>query len=79
MANTQKKRKRSPGVHFYPSNYELEALAKYGREQGVSLSFLASEMFHHGFDLWKTGEFVPQPTERARAMFASCKTSRGGD
>jgi len=74
----KKKRHRPPGVHFYPTAHELEALGSYGREQGLSISYLAAQMFHHGFNLWKNGEFTPQPSERARAMFASSKTAKDG-
>ena len=73
----RRKQVRPPGIFFRPTKEMLEALTDYGREIGVTASFVASECFRAGFDLWKEGKFTPEPTKTAKGMFASSKTARG--
>jgi len=73
----KKKRIREPGIFFRPKKEELESLAYYGRERGLTMSFVAMELFRCGFDLWKAGKFEPTPTAVAQRMFANSKTARG--
>lgn len=72
----KKKRIRQPGIFFRPEKEELEKLANYGREHGLTMSFVALELFRCGFAQWRAGNFKPTPTAVAQRMFANSKTAR---
>lgn len=63
-------------VHFRISQEEYEAMVVYGKEQKITVSYIAHELLALGFDAWRKGANI-KITNRAKRRFPKSKTSRG--